>query len=177
MTGAINMKNPLLVLTLVLLPGVTSAKNLHISPEIKMGPYWGAGISGGGLQLGGTGVLGLDALYMSYSHTSAELLWDKDRLKTYRIGAQYQLLDHPNKLGFQIEAGLVEYEGQRDYIWSDKSRSAHGSGASISGAWVLFMNEHVGLRVGGDFNYIDKKKTLLGNSWSATFSTGIVIHL
>ncbi|MGR5540015.1 hypothetical protein ACPV5V_15600 [Vibrio campbellii] len=171
------MKHFLLTLSLTLLPFISSAKSFHISPEIKAGPYWGAGISGGGLQLGTTDILGLDALYISYSHTSAEILWDKDRFKTYRIGGQYQLLESPTKLGVQVEAGIVDYQGQRDYIWSDKSKSAHGSGASISAAWVLFINEHLGFRIGGDFNYIDKDKTLLGNNWSATFSTGMVIHL
>ncbi|QJY35423.1 hypothetical protein HOO69_01875 [Vibrio europaeus] len=169
------MKKHLLALTL-LTPFTTSATGLHISPEIKMGPYLDAGLSGGGLQLGMTDVLGLDAMYLSYSHTSAEILWDKDRLKTYRIGGQYHFMEQPIKFGLQLEAGLVEYEGSRDNIFSNETRYAEGTGASFSAAWVVFPTDNIGFRLGGDFNYIDKKKTLLENNWSATLSTGVIFH-
>ncbi len=169
------MKKHLLALTL-LAPITASATGLHISPEFKIGPYFGSGISGGGLQLGATDVLGLDALYLSYSHTSAELLWDKDRLKTYRVGGQYHFIDQPIKFGLQLEAGVVEYEGYREPIFSGDTRYAEGTGASFSAAWVVFPTDNIGFRLGGDFNYIDKKKTLLENNWSATFSTGIIFH-
>lgn len=169
------MKKHILALTL-LAPFSTLASGLHISPEIKMGPYVDAGLSGGGLQLGMTDVLGLDALYFSYSHTSAEVLWDKDRLKTYRVGGQYHFMDQPVKFGVQLEAGLVDYQGSRDDLWSDNTRYADATGASFSAAWVIFATENIGFRLGGDFNYIDKSKTLLGNNWSATLSTGVILH-
>lgn len=169
------MKKQLLAIAL-LTPLTTQASGLHISPEFKIGPYFGSGISGGGLQLGATDVLGLDALYLSYSHTSAELLWDKDRLKTYRVGGQYHFIDQPVKFGLQLEAGMVEYQGSRDDIWSDNTRYAEGTGASFSAAWVIFPTENIGFRLGGDFNYIDKSKTLLENNWSATLSTGVIFH-
>lgn len=166
------MKRHLLTLAL-LTPFAASATGLHISPEIKMGPYLGSGISGAGLQLGATDVLGLDALYVSYSHTSAEILWDKDRFKTYRVGGQYQFIDHPMKMGLQLEGGVVEYEGTRDF---PNARYTEGTGASISAAWVVFVNDNVGFRLGGDFNFIDKKDTLFDSHWSATLSTGVVFH-
>ncbi|MFM2589068.1 hypothetical protein [Vibrio sp. TBV020] len=169
------MKKHLLALAL-LTPFTASASGLHLSPEIKMGPYLGSGISGGGLQLGVTDVLGLDALYVSYSHTSAEILLDKDRLKTYRVGGQYQFLDHPMKMALQLEGGVVEYEGKRDYVFSNTTRYEEGTGASISASWVLFINDNVGFRLGTDFNYIDKSDTLLESNWSATISSGIVLH-
>ena len=90
------------ILTVGLLTSFSSfASGLHFSPEIKMGPYTGSGISGGGAQVGLTDVWGLNAVYLSYSHTSAEFITDKDRLKTYRIGAQYNLPKLP-MLGFQV---------------------------------------------------------------------------
>lgn len=155
---------------------MASATTLHVSPEFKIGPYAGSGISGAGLQLGVTDVFGLDALYVSYSHTEAEILLDEDKLTTYRLGGQYQLVDKPMKMALQLEAGMVQYEGHRDYIWSDQSKSAEGKGASISGAWVVFVNDNVGFRVGADINYIDQKNTLFGTNWSAMFSSGIVLH-
>lgn len=169
------MKKHFLALTL-LIPFTTSATGLHISPDIKMGPYVGSGISGGGLQLGLSDVLGLDALYLSYGHTSAEFLLDKDRLKTYRLGGQYQFVETPMKMALQLEAGLVEYEGSRDYVFSSETTYRQGNGASISAAWVTFINENVGFRLGTDIHYIDKSKTLFGTHWSATLSTGIIFH-
>ncbi|WP_370447460.1 hypothetical protein [Vibrio ouci] len=169
------MKKHLLALAL-LTPFTASASGLHLSPEIKMGPYLGAGISGAGLQLGVTDVLGLDALYVSYSHTSAEILLDKDRLKTYRVGGQYQFLDHPMKMALQLEGGVVEYEGKRDYVFSSTTRHEEGTGASISASWVVFVNDNVGFRLGTDFNYIDRSNTLFESNWSATISSGVVFH-
>jgi len=169
------MKKQLLSLAL-LAPITAGATGLHISPELKMGPYLGAGISGGGLQLGLTDVAGLDALYLSYSHTSAEILLDKDRFKTYRVGGQYQFIDHPIKMALQLEGGIVEYQGKRDYVWSSNSTYTEATGATISAAWVVFVNDNVGFRLGSDFHYIDQNKTLLGTHWSATLSTGVVFH-
>ncbi|MGD8116273.1 hypothetical protein [Vibrio sp. TRT 29B02] len=169
------MKKQLLTLAL-LAPMTASATGLHISPEIKMGPYLAAGISGGGLQLGLTDIVGLDALYLSYSHTSAEILLDKDRFKTYRVGGQYQFIDHPMKMALQLEGGVVEYQGTRDYIWSSEAKYKEATGATVSAAWVVFVNDNIGFRVGSDVHYIDQSKTLLGTHWSATFSTGVVLH-
>lgn len=169
------MKKTLLTLAL-LSPLPVLASGLHLSPEIKMGPYLGSGISGGGLQLGVTDVLGLDAMYLSYSHTSSEILLDKDRLKTYRLGGQYQFVEFPMKMALQLEAGLVEYQGRRDYVFSSETKYKQGNGASVGAAWVVFVNDNVGFRLGGDFNYIDKSKTLFGTHWSATLSTGVVFH-
>ncbi|WGV99731.1 hypothetical protein QF117_17655 [Vibrio sp. YMD68] len=151
------------------------ANTLHISPDIKIGPYWGSGISGGGLQLGLADTLGFDALYLSYSHSSYEFLkTDKERLKTYRIGGQYQLVP-AQKMSLQLEAGIFDYEGRRQMLWNEP-RYAEGQGVSLSASWVMFINHHLGFRAGGDFNFIDKNKTVGSNTFFATFSTGVVIQ-
>lgn len=157
-------------------PLTALASGLHISPDIKLGPYWQAGVSGAGLQLGVNDIWGLDALYISYSHLSAEHYIDKDRLKTYRIGTQHLLVNRSNKMALQLEAGLVEYQGVRDYILTDKKRYAEGTGGSVSAAWVMFVNDSVGFRAGMDVNYINQKNTLFGTHWSTTFNTGVVLH-
>lgn len=163
------------ILTVGLLTSFSSfASGLHFSPEIKIGPYTGSGISGGGVQVGLTDVWRLDAVYLSYSHTSAEFLTDKDRLKTYRIGAQYNLEQVPI-LGFQFEVGAVNYEGSRNYIFSP-TEYRDGSGVSTAAAWVLQINDTIGLRAGIDINYIDKKKTYLSSDFSTTFSSGITLR-
>ncbi|MGF1764597.1 DUF481 domain-containing protein [Aliivibrio kagoshimensis] len=150
------------------------ANTLHISPEMKFGPYVGAGISGGGLQLGVADTLGFDAIYLSYSHTSAEFLYfDKDRLKTYRLGAQYQLVNTP-RMSLQLEGGWVEYEGSKKEFMGSNIRHKSGTGASASAAWVVGVTENIGFRAGADFNYIDNSNTFLSNSLSVTFSTGVV---
>lgn len=148
------------------------AAHLHFSPEVKIGPYAGSGISGAGLQLGVADTLGFDAIYLSYSHTSAEFLTDKDRLKSYRLGAQYQFPQAP-MLGIQFELGAVEYEGSRT-IFSSRYRS--GTGVSTAASWVFAINDTLGLRAGLDVNYIDKDKTFLSSNLSATLNTGITLR-
>lgn len=166
----------LALIALTLSSFAASATGLHISPEIKIGPYVGSGLSGAGFQLGVNDVLGADALYLSYSHTDAELLLNNDKFTTYRIGIQHELSGSPSKVAFQLEAGIVHYEGHRDSIWSEKSYTTKAQGATISGSWVMFINDNVGFRVGADINYIDQDKTLLGTHWSTMLSTGIVFH-
>ncbi|OIQ25724.1 DUF481 domain-containing protein [uncultured Vibrio sp.] len=168
------MKKLLISLALLCSSSV-AANTVHISPDMRIGPYAGSGISGGGIQIGLADTLGLDALYLSYSHTSAEF-WqsDKDRLKTYRIGGQYQFVQSP-KMALQLEAGIVDYEGSRQILWEDR-RYKEGQGASISASWVMFINDHVGFRAGADFNFIDSDDTFLSNTFSATFSTGVVFQ-
>ncbi|KII79835.1 hypothetical protein [Vibrio renipiscarius] len=167
------MKKALFTLTLMASFG-SSASGLHLSPELKFGPYVGSGNLGAGLQVGITDVLGLDALYVSYSHTSAKVLTDKDRLKTYRIGAQYHLTQAP-MIGFQVEIGGVKYEGSRHYIFSPKEYR-DGSGVSAAGAWVLQVNDSLGFRAGIDINFVDKKDTYLNSDFSTTFNTGVTLR-
>jgi hypothetical protein len=160
------------VLTLLLLSSTPlMAQTFHLSPEIKMGPYITSGLSGGGLQIGVRDQLGLDALYVSYSHTSATILTDKDRLKTYRVGGQY-MMPHLPFLGVQFEIGGVENWGSRA-IPGRPDKTA--TGVSIAASWVAKLNDHWALRAGMDVNYLDRANTYLGYHTSATFSTGVVI--
>jgi len=141
---------------------------------MKIGPYERSGISGAGMQLGLTDTLGMDAIYISYSHTSAEFLdIHKDRLKTYRIGAQRQLVNKP-KMSLQLEAGVVEYAGQKGYYWSQGVETAKATGASISASWVIAVTDNIAFRAGTDFNYINRDKTFLPYDLTATISTGVV---
>lgn len=166
--------NKMLIPLLLISSAPVLANTIHISPEMKIGPYVGSGVSGAGLQLGLTDTFGLDAIYLSYSHTSAEFLYlDKDRLKTYRVGGQKQLFDRP-EMSLQLEAGLVEYEGQQQRFSSSSIDTIEGKGASISANWVIAVTDNIAFRAGSDFNYINKNKTFLPYSLTATISTGVV---
>ncbi|WP_017220743.1 hypothetical protein [Moritella dasanensis] len=164
-----------ILIPLLLLSSTSALANtVHISPEIKIGPYEGTGISGAGLQLGLTDTFGLDAVYLSYSHTSAQFLYlDNDRLKTYRIGAQKQLVNKP-KMSLQLEAGWVEYEGKQRRFGSNDMRYSEATGVSISASWVIAVTDNIAFRAGTDINYIDRDKTFLPYDLSAMFSTGII---
>ncbi|MGF1696857.1 hypothetical protein L4C54_14395 [Vibrio lamellibrachiae] len=165
----------LLITLMLLVSSSVLANNVHISPDMRIGPYTGSGISGGGIQVGLADIYGLDAIYVSYSHTSADFLTYKDRLKTYRVGGQYQLVTVP-KMALQLEVGVVEYEGSKDNIWGTHTSYTEDSGASISASWVIFINDHIGFRAGADFNYLDKDKTDFNQNISAMLSTGVVFH-
>lgn len=167
--------NKILIPLLLISSTSVFANTIHVSPEIKIGPYAGTGISGAGMQLGLTDRLGLDAVYISYSHTSAEFLGiDKDRLKTYRVGGQYQLVNKP-EMSLQLEVGFVEYEGSRDPIVTNNKRYLEGQGASISASWVITMTDNIAFRAGTDLNYIDRDNTFLPYDLTATISTGIIL--
>ena len=164
-----------IVIPLLLISSTSVFANaIHISPEMKIGPYAGSGISGAGMQLGLTDTFGLDAVYVSYSHTSAEFLGiDKDRLKTYRLGGQYQLVNKP-KMSLQLEVGFVEYEGSREPIFAGQKRHLESQGASISASWLIAVSDNIAFRAGTDFNYINRDKTFLPYDLTATISTGVV---
>jgi len=167
--------NKILVPLLLISSTSVFANTIHVSPEMKIGPYQGSGISGAGIQLGLTDRLGLDAVYLSYSHTSADFYGiDNDRLKTYRLGGQYQLVSKP-KMSLQLEVGFVNYEGIQEPIFTGPTRYREGQGASISASWVIAVNDNIAFRAGTDFNYIDQDNTFLSYDLTATISTGIVL--
>lgn len=152
-----------------------TAATIHFSPEFKIGPYVGAGISGYGVQLGAKDVFGLESLYLSYSDTNAEYLnIDKDRITTYRIGGQFGLIESP-RMSLQVEVGYATYKGERDYIWGNK-RLLKQEGMSTSASWVIGINKYTAFRAGIDISYLDHSSTLLGSSLVPTFSTGIILN-
>lgn len=158
------------ILLAILIGSNVSATTLHFSPEIRIGPYIGSGISGGGAQLGLTDVWGMDAVYLSYSHTSSEFLnIDKDRIKTYRVGVQHNIPSFP-AVGFQVELGGLKYEGERDWWAGQESVSSTGVSSTVSA--VYNFNDHLGVRMGMDINYIPD----MASEISSMFSTGVILR-
>ncbi|GLO62542.1 hypothetical protein MACH09_30500 [Vibrio sp. MACH09] len=167
------MKIAITVSLIIFLSAKATANTIHFSPEIKTGPYIGAGLSGYGLQFGLRDVWGLESLYVSYTDTNAEFLYvDQDQISTYRIGGQFLLLDSP-KMSLQVEVGLAKYRGERDYIISDK-RYLYQEGVSTSASWVIELNDYMAWRVGVDINYLDSSSTFLESSFAPALSTGLI---
>ena len=165
----------LLLLTTFSISSPLAANTIHLSPEIKIGPYVGSGISGGGLQIGLVDLFAFDAVYVSYTKVSSDFLYtDKDEIETYRIGVQYQFVNTP-KIALQVEAGTSKYSGSRKQWIGDKINHKEGEGVSLSASWVLGINEYLDWRAGVDFNHISSSDTFLTYSLSATLSTGFVI--
>ncbi|MGF1696856.1 hypothetical protein L4D20_07640 [Vibrio kyushuensis] len=165
-----------LFLSIILLVSTNALANtIHISPDFRIGPHLGSGVAGGGFQYGLADTLGLEALYASYSHTSSEILRSHTRLETYRVGGQFPVIPAAN-ISLQIEAGVVKYEGTRNSYTSDEVRYGAATGASISAAWVIFVNDNLGFRLGGDFNFIDQNKSTDSHSVYATIATGVVFQ-
>ncbi len=77
------------------------AQNVHLSPDVKIGIFNGAGV-----QLGIADTLGMDAVYFSY----ARKYYDTDRydetIDSYRLGLQHMFGDREN-YGLQAEIGLA----------------------------------------------------------------------
>ncbi len=159
----------------LLFPIFSQASTFHVSPDLRIGPFAGSGITGGGIQLGMTDSFGFDAVYISYSQNSFEFITTEEKLATYRVGIQHQIESMP-LVGFQVELGLVEYEGTYHKILSDSSDYRSGKGPSISFAWTLGLTDHIAFRAGGDINYIDRDNTHMPYSTSAMFTTGVIFQ-
>lgn len=86
---------------------------------------------------------------------------------------QKQLVSRP-KMSLQLEAGVVEYEGQQRRFLSSEIRTAEATGASISASWVIAVSDNIAFRTGVDFNYIDRDKTFLPYDLTAMISTGVI---
>lgn len=152
----------------------TFANTFHLSPDIRLGPYAGAGISGMGLQLGVRKALNLESIYLSYSETNAEFLYmQEDSLKTYRLGGELLLGQSPIH-SLQVELGYVTYVGNREYIFGE-SRTLEQDGISSSVSWVVEYNNYLSLRAGMELHFLDKSSTFLGVSLVPAFSTGVVV--
>ncbi|WP_070962527.1 hypothetical protein [Vibrio sonorensis] len=163
-----------LITPLLLLSSFSSfANTVYVSPDLRVGPYFGSGISGGGLHLGLTNTLGLDAVYLSYSHISAEYITDRDRLKTYRLGTQYNFESAPD-IGVQFEMGVVDYQGTRTILSNTRERD--GTGISGAFAWTLNVSDQLGFRAGMDLNYIDRHKTFLSSHLSTSLNLGVTLR-
>lgn len=162
------------ITTSFLLSTQTIANTYHISPDIRLGPYAGAGISGLGVQVGVRRVLNLESVYLSYSETNAEFLYmQQDSIKAYRVGGE-RLLGGSPKHSIQAELGYVSYEGTREYILGE-SRTLFQNGVSSSVSWVVEYNRHLSFRAGMDIHYLDKSSTFLGVSFAPAFSTGAIL--
>lgn len=79
------MKKSHLVLAIAtLFSANTFANNIHLSPEVKIGPYGGFGI-----QAGVTDALGFDAAYLSYGRTVYSSSTYDETIDSYRFGVQH----------------------------------------------------------------------------------------
>lgn len=159
------MKKAVLALTLSALLSTPALANIHLSPEVKIGPY-----NGFGLQAGLTDTLGFDAVFVSYSRTEYKQFSYDEKLDTYRIGAQYMF--GASKIhGLQIEFGLADYDGVKS--WSGNNETKTSKGASIGASYVFQVTPNIGLRAGGDFNAFRTADTFIPHGFSPNLNIGM----
>lgn len=149
------------------------AKFLHLSPEIKAGPKWGTGITGAGVQLGAADVYKTNSLYLNVGQVSYDYLIDADEWQFYRLGVEHRLVKEP-KIAFQLELGLLDYQGKRRYLSGTEEREAVGF--SSAGSVVFNFNSNLGFRAGLDVNRINKSQTFLSTSSFMNLNSGVVLR-
>lgn len=143
----------------------TFANNIHISPEIKIGPYGGFGI-----QAGVTDALGFDAAYVSYSRTVYSSSMYDEAIDSYRFGVQ-QMFGSAKIHGVQFEVGVANYDGKKTKSGDTTKESTLGS--SLGAAYVFQATEQVGLRAGIDLNYFPMSDTYIPYDLSTNFNIGM----
>ncbi|EIU7612890.1 hypothetical protein L3I75_004762 [Vibrio vulnificus] len=153
------MKKNSILLAFILLPSLSYA-NLSISPELKLGPYKGAGI-----QVGLTDTLGFDAVFAELAKTRYESKIYDEEIYSYRVGFQ-QMFGASKQHGFQASLGLAQYDG---YL-REEHKTANG--LSIGGSYVFQANQHLFLRAGFDFNVFDTNATYIPSDTSPNFNLG-----
>ncbi|MDD1782675.1 hypothetical protein LRP49_16000 [Enterovibrio sp. ZSDZ35] len=144
--------------------------NVHFSPDLKMGSLWGVGV-----QLGQTDVLGYEAIYGSFGITESHWFSDREAVKHYRVGVQYQQPTHET-YSVQLEAGLAKYKGSRDYFGRD-SKELTAYGPSIAAALVFDYNSPIQVRYGLEVGYFRHQDTFLPSGLSPQLSVGVSLPL
>ena len=160
------MKKSHLVLAIAtLFSANTFANDLHLSPEIKIGPYGGFGI-----QAGVTDALGFDAAFISYGRTVYSSSMYDETIDSYRFGIQ-QMFGASKMHGMQLEVGLADYDGKKTKSGETTKESALGS--SIGASYVFQATDHLGLRAGVDLNYFPMSDTYIPYELSTNFNIGM----
>ncbi|MGF1773905.1 hypothetical protein L4C42_16530 [Vibrio wakamikoensis] len=156
----------LATLPLTAIASEAQAQSIHLSPDVKIGAFNGAGV-----QLGVADALGMDAVYVSY----ARKYYDTDRydetIDSYRLGLQHMFGDREN-YGLQAEIGLANYRGEKRINSELLNRSANG--LSISAGYVYMLNPSFGLRTGFDYDVFGASNTFISMGSHFSLSFGVV---
>ncbi|HAS6348877.1 hypothetical protein LZU85_11520 [Vibrio sp. IRLE0018] len=138
----------------------TAFAGITISPDLKLGPYKGAGI-----QLGMSDVLGFDAVFAEVAKTRYESRAYDEEIYSYRAGIQ-QMLGESKQQGFQASLGLAKYDGS----FFNEHKNTHG--VSISANYVFQANQHLFLRAGFEVDVFDINTTFIPADTSPNFNLG-----
>ncbi|MUK75499.1 hypothetical protein GNP84_01110 [Aliivibrio fischeri] len=160
------MKKSHLVLAIAtLFSANTFANNIHLSPEVKIGPYGGFGI-----QAGVTDALGFDAAYLSYGRTVYSSSTYDETIDSYRFGVQHMF--GASKIhGLQLEVGIADYDGKKTSKGETTKESTLGS--SIGASYVFQATDQLGLRAGVDLNYFPMSDTYIPYDLATNFNLGM----
>ncbi|SEG48113.1 hypothetical protein [Vibrio hangzhouensis] len=142
------------------------AQTFHVSPEVKIGAYNGAGI-----QLGVADTLGMDAVFFSYARKTYDTSRYDETIDSYRIGLQHMFGDREN-YGLQAEIGVANYNGDKKSGSEWAHRSA--TGLSISASYVYMLNPAFGLKTGFDYDVFGAENTFISLDNNFTLNFGVV---
>ncbi len=155
---------------MALLASFSTTANIHFSPDIKLGMQWGIGA-----QLGLQDVMGFEAVYGSFGLSDSHWFSDKESIKHYRVGVQYEEKKY-QAYSVQMEAGVAEYKGSRNYYGRDRE-DLKAYGPSVAAALVFDYNLPIKVRYGLELNYFRHQETYLPSGLSPQINAGIIIPL
>lgn len=143
-----------------------SAATFHVSPDVKIGLYNGAGI-----QLGITDTIGMDAVYFNFARKTYQTDRYDERIDSYRLGLQH-MFGHRQDHGLQAEFGIADYRGEQSRNNEINSRNAIG--LSIGASYVYMLNSSFGLKSGFDYDVFNSQDTYIPIGSNVTLNFGII---
>ncbi|MGL6257759.1 hypothetical protein [Vibrio sp. WXL103] len=159
------MTHRLIWLAIALAPLGAQASGLYVSPELKIGPFRGAG-----LQLGVSQVGDFDNLFLHYSKSHYTAGRYDENIDTYRVGLQSPL-GRRDDMGIQAIIGLADYDG----TYRDEHKTTMG--LSIGAAFVYKLTPALSVRAGTDFDFFDSGSTHTFSDTSINFTLGFGLTL
>ncbi|WP_157490725.1 hypothetical protein [Enterovibrio coralii] len=162
------MKRTLSIATLFI--SAIASADVHFSPDLKVGMQWGAGA-----QLGVKDVMGFEAVYGSFGVSDSHWFSDRESVKHYRIGLQYEEKSQ-QAYSVQLEAGIAKYRGTRNYF-SSGSETLQAYGPSVGAALVFDYNMPVKVRYGMELGYFRHQNTYLSSGLAPQFNVGFILPL
>ncbi|EOD78682.1 hypothetical protein D515_02674 [Grimontia indica] len=144
--------------------------DIHFSPDLKIGMQWGLGA-----QLGVNDVMGFEAVYGSFGIADSYWFSDKESVKHYRLGVQYLESKH-QAYSVQLEAGIAEYKGTRNYFGRDRE-DLKAYGPSVGAALVFDYNLPIKVRYGLEMGYFRHQDTFLPSGLAPQLNVGVILPL
>lgn len=125
------------------------------------------------MQLGLADIYRSNSFYVNSGQVKYDFLTDVGEWTFYRLGVHHTLRVE-ERLAFQAEIGMLDYDGERCVFSNCEKRG--GRGFTTAGSAVYNFNSYVGVRLGLDVNVVSKSDTFLSSSIFLNLNSGVIFR-